>query len=73
VNQFAKLTLEISTGERRNDSPKAPESHITLVRRTAGKMGGEGAGQGVVAEEAAQAPARYVYLHASTLNHGRSS
>jgi hypothetical protein len=41
VNQLAKLILEISTGERPNDSPKAPPSAATLARRKGGLKGGK--------------------------------
>ena len=39
--KLAKLIGDIATGELPNDSPKGPESHITLVRRAAGKKGGK--------------------------------
>ena len=39
--QRAKLIVDILTGQAPNDSPKGPESHLTLVRRAAGKKGGE--------------------------------
>lgn len=39
--QLAKLIGDMATGEIPNDSPKGPESHITLVRRAAGKKGGK--------------------------------
>lgn len=39
--QLAKLIGDIATGELPNDSPKGPESRITLVRRAAGKKGGK--------------------------------
>ena len=39
--QLGKLIVDIATGQAPNDSPKGPESHITLVRRAAGKKGGK--------------------------------
>jgi hypothetical protein len=41
LSQLAKLIVDISTGERPNDSPTEPESQITKVRRAAGIRGGK--------------------------------
>lgn len=38
--QLAKLVIDMATGEVPDDSPRGPESHITKVRRAAGKKGG---------------------------------
>jgi hypothetical protein len=41
VNQLAKLILDMTTGERPNDSPKGPESAATAARRKGGLAGGK--------------------------------
>jgi len=41
VNQLAKMILDITTGERPNDSPKEPESAATAARRKGGLAGGK--------------------------------
>ena len=39
-NQLAKLILDITTGERPNDSPKGPDSAAIQARRKGGLKGG---------------------------------
>lgn len=40
-NQLAKLILDITTGERPNDSPKGPDSAAIQARRKGGLKGGK--------------------------------
>ena len=40
-NQLAKLIVDISTGERPNDSPKGPVTPATEARRKGGLKGGK--------------------------------
>ena len=40
VNQLAKMILDMTTGERLNDSPKGPESAATAGKREGGVKGG---------------------------------
>ncbi len=40
-NQLARLILDMTTGERQNDSPKAPDSSQTAARRKGGMKGGK--------------------------------
>jgi hypothetical protein len=40
-NQLAKLILDIATGERPNDSQKAPDTPATEARRKGGLKGGK--------------------------------
>ena len=40
LSQLAKLIVDITTGERPNDSPKGPESPATAARRKGGLKGG---------------------------------
>ena len=40
-NQLAKLILDITTGERPNDSPKVPDTPATEARRKGGLKGGK--------------------------------
>jgi hypothetical protein len=40
-NQLAKLILDMTTGDRQNDSPKAPDSPAIQARRKGGLMGGK--------------------------------
>jgi len=39
-NQLAKLIVDMTTGEVANDSPKGPESALTVARRKGGRKGG---------------------------------
>lgn len=40
-NQLAKLIVDITTGERPNDSPRGPETPATAARRKGGLKGGK--------------------------------
>jgi hypothetical protein len=40
-NQLAKLIVDISTGERPNDSPKGADTPATQARRKGGLKGGK--------------------------------
>ena len=40
-NQLAKMILDITTGERPNDSPKQPDTPATEARRKGGLKGGK--------------------------------
>ena len=51
VNQLAKLILDMTTGERPNDSPKGPESPATAARRKSGLKGGAARAKTLPAKE----------------------
>lgn len=53
-NQLAKLILDITTGERPNDSPKEPESTATLARRKGGRKGGKARAKAMPAKKREQ-------------------
>lgn len=60
-NQLAKLILDMTTGERANDSPKGPESPATAARRKGGVKGGKRRARRLTADqrrEIAQTAAR---------------
>jgi hypothetical protein len=50
-NQLAKLILDITTGERPNDSRKGPESPRAIVGRKGGLKGGNARAKKLTAEQ----------------------
>ena len=48
-NQLAKLIVDITTGERPNDSPKGPAMAATEARRKGGLKGGKARAKGLSA------------------------
>ncbi len=53
VNQLAKLILDMTTGERPNDSPTGPESAATAARRKGGLAGGKARAKALPAKKRA--------------------
>jgi hypothetical protein len=41
LNQLAKLIVDMTTGERPNDSPRGPEIPATVAKRKGGVKGGK--------------------------------